>query len=200
MSNQYLGSKPVGFFRRIIGNFIFWIIGWKIEGELPPDPKSVLIFAPHTSNLDAFIMLPALFKLKIHVNWMGKKELFFWPVKRTLIWLGGIPIDRKKHSNVVEHTVKVLAESEKIIIGISPEATRSKTKRWRSGFYHIANYSRVPINYTYIDYPRKVVGLHKGFLPSGDVEKDLEIIREFFKDRLYQGKFSDNVGEIKFKD
>jgi len=200
MSNQYLGSKPVGFIRHILGSFILWIFGWKIEGELPPDPKSVLIFAPHTSNLDAFIMLPALFKMRVHINWMGKKELFFWPIKRTLIWLGGVPIDRKKNSNVVEHTVEVLAESEKMIIGISPEATRSKTKRWRSGFYHIANHSRVPINYAYIDYPRKITGFHKGFLPSGDIEKDLEIIREFFKDRLYQGKFSDKVGEIKFKE
>jgi len=199
MSKEYLGAKPVGIVRQMIGKLIYSLSKWKIEGELPPDQKSVLIFAPHTSNWDAFIMLPALFKLNIHVNWMGKKELFFWPVKQTLIWLGGIPIDRKTKGNVVEKTVEIINQSEKIIIGLSPEATRSKTKFWRSGFYHIANHARIPINFAYIDYPRKIAGFHAGFIPTGDIEKDMEIIRGFFKDKLYQGKFSDNVGEIKFR-
>ena len=199
MTKENLGSKSVDLFRHSIGNLIFWLSGWKIEGEIPADKKSVLILAPHTSNWDAFIMLPALFKMRIHVNWMGKKEIFFWPVKKTLIWLGGIPIDRSVKSNVVENTINIINQAEKIIIGISPEATRSKSKTWRSGFYHIANHSRIPIHFGYLDYPRKVAGFARGFVPSGDIEKDMDIIREFYKDKLYQGKFSDNVGEMKFK-
>ncbi len=89
MSKEIMGSKSVGIVRQFLGTLILKIWGWKIEGEIPADKKSVLIFAPHTSNWDAFIMLPAIFKMRVHINWMGKKELFFWPVKKTLKWLGG---------------------------------------------------------------------------------------------------------------
>ena len=101
--------------------------------------------------------------------------------------------------NVVEHTVEVINQTPKIIIGLSPESTRSKTKNWRSGFYHIANHARIPINYCYIDYERKVAGYAGGFIPTGDIEKDMETIREFFKDKIQKGKISCNVGEIKLK-
>ena len=42
-----------------IGRGLFQLMGWNIDYRLPDDPKMVLIFAPHTSNSDAFHALPA---------------------------------------------------------------------------------------------------------------------------------------------
>ena len=42
---------------------ILWIIRWKIDGEMPPHRKMVVIGAPHTSNWDfplAMVVAPAL--------------------------------------------------------------------------------------------------------------------------------------------
>ncbi|MEE8056712.1 MAG: 1-acyl-sn-glycerol-3-phosphate acyltransferase [Pseudomonadales bacterium] len=71
-------------------------------GEKPQHPKYILIAAPHTSNWDFVLFLMLAFIVRLDVHWMGKEALFPTPIKRLVIWLGGIPIDRSKANNVVD--------------------------------------------------------------------------------------------------
>ena len=56
----------------------------------------------------------------------------------------------------------------------------SKTRSWRTGFYHIAVAAQVPIVLAYMDYERKVSGLGPAFYPSGDLEADIVHIKAFY--------------------
>jgi len=62
-------------------------------------------------------------------------------------------------------------------MAVSPEGTRSKTQRWKTGFYWIAQQAGVPIVMTYLDYPRKLSGIGPVFQPTGDVEADMAAIK-----------------------
>ena len=46
-----------------------------------------------------------------------------------------------------------------MILGISPEGTRQKVKKWKTGFYYIALESRVPILLAGLDYKKKEIGI-----------------------------------------
>ncbi len=176
---------------------IYKLNTWKIEDTLPNDLKMIVILAPHTTNWDFLIMLTAAYSLRIKPQWLGKHTMFKGPLGWFYKILGGIPIDRTKKSNAVEQIVKVINERDQIVIGIAPEGTRSKTKYWKSGFYHIALMAKVPIHFAYIDFPSKTAGVTGGFMPSGDIDADLKIIQNFFADK--RGKFPEKTGEIQFK-
>ena len=162
---------------------ILKIIRWNAIGKELPNPRFVLIGAPHTSNWDFPLMLLAVLKLRLQVFWMGKNTLFSFPFGGLMKWLGGIPIDRSKPNNVVTQITEEFEKNENLIVLIPPEGTRSKVERWKTGFYHIARNAKVPILLGYVDAPKKEAGLADFFDPSGDVEKDLEEIRLFYADK-----------------
>ena len=64
---------------------------------------------------------------------------------------------------------------------ISPEGTRSKNPNWRTGFYRTAVAANVPIVLGYLDYNKKIAGISEIFLPTGDINKDLLFISNFYK-------------------
>jgi 1-acyl-sn-glycerol-3-phosphate acyltransferase len=158
------------------------ISGWRREGELPRFPKFVAITAPHTSNWDLPLALLLAFAFNIKVNWMGKDSLFRKPFGTVFKWLGGIPINRGKSSGMVEKSVQAFRGSERMILIIAPEGTRTKAARWRSGFYHIARGAGVPIVLGYLDYRRKAGGIGPILFPTGDIEGDMKAIRAFYAD------------------
>jgi 1-acyl-sn-glycerol-3-phosphate acyltransferase len=135
--------------------------------------------------------------LNFRVSWMGKDALFRWPYGFAMRWLGGMPIIRHKRHNVVQQMAQTFAEREKLIVGILPEGTRRKRDHWKSGFYYIAQQAGVPILLSFLDYRRKLCYMGPTLTPSGDVEADLKIIREFYKD--VRGKYPKNVSDIRFK-
>jgi 1-acyl-sn-glycerol-3-phosphate acyltransferase len=111
---------------------------------------------------------------------MGKETLFRWPINGFFKWLGGIPIDRSKSKNVVAQSIQHFHENEKLILTIAPAGTRKKVKKWKSGFYHIANGANVPIVLGFLDYRRKVGGIGPVIYPTGNFEADMKTIRAFF--------------------
>ena len=175
---------------RFISVVLLKLIGWKALGEPLEHQRFVLIAAPHTSNWDFPLMLMVVLKLKLRVFWMGKHTLFPFPFGWFMKWLGGIPIDRGAAHNVVSETVRQYAENDELVVLIPPEGTRKKVKTWKTGFYHIASNASVPILMGYVDGSRKVAGFADFFTPTGDLEKDLEDIREFYKD--FKGLNVDN--------
>lgn len=159
-------------------------IGWKLEGELPPCRKFVVILYPHTSNWDlpiGVLCATGLGLFSFEYGFMVKDSVVKAPILGPLIrWLGGIPVDRSATFNAVEQMAARFAERESMMLAITPEGTRKFRPYWKSGFYHIALAAKVPILCTYLDYGRKVGGLGPLLMPTGDVEADLDVLRKFY--------------------
>lgn len=170
------------------------VLGWQFVGEPPDIPKYVLIAAPHTSNWDFMVMLALDFAFKIRCVWMGKEGLFRGHLGPFYRRLGGIPIDRSSRSNVVDQAIRAFQHNERMVMVIPPEGTRRRTDRWKTGFYYIALGANVPLVFGFIDFERRAVGFGPTLMPSGDIQADMAIIRDFYKD--IKGKFPENFGEV----
>ena len=172
---------------------IFIIIGWRVEGRLPNIPKFVAI-ATHTSNWDFPVMLLLAFALRTNISALGKDSLFRWPFGLFFRWCGCIPINRTKSANVVETTIHLFRETERLILVVTPEGTRKKVRYWKTGFYYIAQGAHVPIVLAFIDYRRKAAGIGPMITPTGDIEADIEIIRSFYAQ--VSGKCPEKSGKV----
>jgi 1-acyl-sn-glycerol-3-phosphate acyltransferase len=169
-----------------IGRFYFMLFGWRVEGEQPNVPQCVIIAAPHTSNWDFPLGLAIAFVFRLRLCWIGKRELFRWPLGVLLRWLGGISIDRKTGSDTVTQLAAVFTQQQTCVMAIAPEGTRKKAVRWKSGFYYIALAANVPILCGYFDYSRRVCGLGPLFYPTGDYDADLIKLQDFYA--TFQGR------------
>jgi 1-acyl-sn-glycerol-3-phosphate acyltransferase len=180
--NTVLRAVSIGFLK---------ITGWKVEGKLPEGcTKSVLIAAPHTSNWDLPYTLMVAFALRLNIYWMGKEQLFRFPFRGLMMWLGGIPVCREKASNLVAASSEaIVAADGPLQLVVPPEGTRSKSRYWKTGFYYIAVGAQVPIVMAYMDYSRKVSGLGPIFDPTGDIDADMAAIKAFYAP--FKGKNAD---------
>ncbi len=159
---------------------IMRLIGWRVDGKLPDLPKYVLIGAPHTSNWDFVLFLGVIFTLQANVRFMGKAEIFRFPIGWFFHYCGGIPVDRKKSTGLVEQMVKASNESEKFILTITPEGTRHHVTEWKRGFYYIAKSAGIPIVIAVVDGKHKTVRLRQVFHPTEDIEADMKAIKGVF--------------------
>jgi 1-acyl-sn-glycerol-3-phosphate acyltransferase len=195
MNKSGIGPPRIRKIQVLLGVLFLAVTGWKVAGSVPADmPKFVLVLAPHTSNWDLPFILAVMYALGLKINWFGKKELFAAPFGGVLKWLGGIPIDRSSHQNMVQQTAQTIREREQIVIGIAPEGTRSQSSYWSTGFYYIASLAQVPIVFGYLDYARKVGGLGPVMRATGNIEADMKVIREFYSG--ITAKYPYKVGEI----
>lgn len=165
---------------RLLSNTIMRLAGWRVEGNTPDLPKYILIGAPHTSNWDFVLFLGIIFRLKISVRYMGKAELFNNPFGWFFYWCGGIPVDRKKSTGLVEQMVEVCNRSEKFILVIAPEGTRYHVNEWKRGFHHIAKNAGIPIVMVKVDGNRKTAFVGETFHPTDDIETDMQAIQSAF--------------------
>ncbi|MEE2605355.1 MAG: 1-acyl-sn-glycerol-3-phosphate acyltransferase, partial [Bacteroidota bacterium] len=120
-------------------------MGWKIIGETNPVKKCVMIVAPHTHWLDFFIAIPVRRILNLEINFVGKKELFFFPLNYILKYLGGSPVNRNSKSKTVDLIAEKFSKKDLYRLALSPEGTRKKVNEWKTGFYYIAKKANVPI-------------------------------------------------------
>jgi 1-acyl-sn-glycerol-3-phosphate acyltransferase len=166
---------------RVISKIILKMTGWKIELGMPSGTeKAVLLVAPHTSNLDFFIGRIVFNVLHLKVKFLIKKEVFKWPFGGLLKRMGGIPVDRGRSSNLVGNLAEEFRKKEKLMLVITPEATRKYTKSWKKGFYYIATEAKVPIALGFLDYKNKTAGIKSLFYPTGDLQKDFESIKSHY--------------------
>jgi 1-acyl-sn-glycerol-3-phosphate acyltransferase len=101
--------------------------------------------------------------------------------------LGGIPVDRSEPGDIIDRVVARFRAEERFAVGLSPEGTRRRAERWRSGFYRIAVGAGVPIVLGVIDFGRRELRLDSVFHPSGNFEADLPLIRRVY--RAEQAKY-----------
>lgn len=152
--------------------------GWRVVVEDLPKPPYVFIGAPHTSNWDFLYLMAAVFHLKMDIRWMGKHTLFPYGLGWFMRWLGGIPVNREKAHNMVARMASLIEAEPDTILCIPPEGTRSEVARWKTGFYHIARKAEVPIYMAAIDAGRKELRMLGQFHPSGNLDEDMETIRQ----------------------
>jgi len=183
--------------RHWIANKLLKLFGWRTEGSLADYPKCVVVVAPHTSNWDFPVLVLAAVALRLKVTWMGKHTLFRPPFGWIMRRLGGLPIDRGARHNMVEQAIESFRTHNRQVLAIPPEGTRKRAPYWRSGFYYIALGAQVPIAFGFADYRRKVGGIGGMITPSGDVDADMAIIRDFYSEII--GKRPDQFGEIRLK-
>jgi 1-acyl-sn-glycerol-3-phosphate acyltransferase len=163
--------------------------GWKIVGEVPDEPKIVLVGAPHTSNWDYIFTVLTVYSLGVDIHFVGKQSLFDNPLGGVMRFTGGIPLDRATSEGFVDQMVEEFKERDSFVLAIMPEGTRSRegVVKWRSGFYYIAQGAGVPMVLVIFDYGRKIMHLGPTFWPSGDYEADLAAIQPYFAG--IQGKY-----------
>ena len=154
------------------------LAGWKIEGEIPKDMKRcVMIAAPHTSNWDLPYTLFIAFAFRAPIYWMGKEQIFKAPFKGIMMWMGGVPVDRSKSTNMVQASADQIKEADQMYLIVPPEGTRSKVNKWKTGFYHIAQTAEVPILLGFLDFKRKRGGFLGTFDATGNVDEDIAEIQ-----------------------
>jgi 1-acyl-sn-glycerol-3-phosphate acyltransferase len=179
---------------RGISHVLLRINGWKTVGNLPVVSRYLIIVAPHTSNMDLFYGIIVALVMRLDGRFLAKKELFRFPFGGIMRWLGGVPIDRSSSMNTVDQAVSAFNAHERFILAIAPEGTRKRTRQWKSGFYHIAAGAHVPILLGFIDYPSRRAGAGPLLMPSGDIDSDMKIIRDFYSG--VTGRRADNAGPV----
>jgi 1-acyl-sn-glycerol-3-phosphate acyltransferase len=163
-----------------MGRSAFALSGWHFVGSFPDQPKFVVIVAPHTSNWDFLVGVAALFSLGLQVSFLGKNSLFHGPMGSIMRWLGGIEVDRSVSRDRVAEMIDVFGKHDRLVVGVTPEGTRKRVPRWKTGFYHVARGAGVPIVPVAFDYAKKAVILGEPFVPTGDVEGDIARLRALY--------------------
>ncbi len=169
-----------GAFTRWFGRFLLRLSGWKFVGNFPNEKKFILAVAPHTSNWDFLVGLRIKFAYNLKVNFLAKNSLFKWPIGPILKFLGGIPINRSAPQGFVGQMADNFTEAEELVVVVTPEGTRSKVGKWKTGFLHIAKQANVPVVPMQLDYAKKEVHCFAAQHIDGDVADELINIQSLF--------------------
>ncbi len=158
------------------------LFGWKSILAPPPGKKFVALGYPHTSNWDFIPAIAWAWSTGLQMNFVGKAALFNGLMGPIMRRLGGIPLERDKTKNFVDQIVEIINARDEIALIIAAEGTRKKAEYWRSGFYYMALEANIPIGLAYMDWKKREIGIKQYFMPSGDLEKDFEIIKTYYQD------------------
>lgn len=164
----------------LCGWILYKQLGWRKEVTVEHPKKFIICLAPHTSNWD--FVLGQLYSCAegLRSNYLMKKEWFFWPLGIIFRKFGGIPVYRNQTLNMTDQLAEMAKKAETFCLTITPEGTRSYNPEWKKGFYFIALKAGIPILLYAIDYEQKLIKCTKSIIPSGDVEKDMPKIKEYF--------------------
>ncbi len=173
-----------------VGTCLLSVTGWKVTGQIPDMKKLLVILAPHTSNWDFVYGMAMVLSLKIKIYWLGKHSIFKKGVTRLLKSLGGIPVNRNDSKNIINDVLDIANREGGILIGLSPEGTRKKAEKWKSGFLRMAQSMECPILLVAIDYPSKEISFRELFYPTGDNQRDIEYLKKYYKD--FMGKIPEH--------
>lgn len=191
-------------YRGAVAEIIRWgcsaylgLAGWKMEGDWPRIEKFVLVAAPHTSNWDGINMLAAAAYYRTPLRWMGKKSLTTGPFGWLIRALGCIPIDRSSSNDVVRIVADEMIASQKMVLAVPPEGTRSLARTWKTGFYHIARLAGAPIVIAVLDYGSRTIAIRAILHPGEDADADIALIQSHYRTArgLRGGKFAAGEAE-----
>ncbi|ALJ03964.1 acyltransferase [Pseudalgibacter alginicilyticus] len=171
---------------RWVATFIYFkLLRWRIVGNTnfskDTVKKAVIIAVPHTSWHDFYIGVLLRAIVQVKTNFIGKKELFVFPIGWFFRWLGGAPVDRFNNENKVQAIAKLFDNEEEFRLTLAPEGTRRKVEKWRTGFYYIAKEAKVPIIMFTLDFKNRQNKISEPFYPTDNVEADFKYLYKFFE-------------------
>lgn len=157
-------------------------MGFKEEVSEPLQEKCIIALAPHTSNWDFIIGMLYCRAKGFRCNFLMKKEWFFWPLGILMHKLGGIPVYRDRKTGMTDIVAQQAMKMDTFRLCITPEGTRKPVTEWKKGFYYIALKANLPILLYGLDYRHKTVTCARIFHPTGDADKDMQEIKNYYKD------------------
>lgn len=169
-----------------LAKFIYFkILGWQVVGNTNFSKnsikKAVIIAVPHTSWQDFYIGVLLRSLINVKINFVGKKELFVFPLGWFFRAMGGAPIDRHTKENKVNAIAELFKKKDEFRMTLAPEGTRKKVQEWRTGFYFIAKKANVPIIMVTFDFKNKQNKISEPFYPTDDKEADFKFMYKFFE-------------------
>lgn len=182
--------------QKVFGFLYFKVLGWKADVSVPDLDKYIICSAPHTSNLDLFIGKLFFGAIGRFSGFLMKSDWFFWPLGPIFRWMGGIPVVRSKHTSLTSQIIETAQKSDKFVLCITPEGTRSATPIWKRGFWYIAKGANLPIVLAGVDYEKKTITMTRMIQPSEDVDLDIREIKRYFNN--FKGRHPEKftTGEI----
>lgn len=183
--------------KAFLGRLFLKLWRWTPVGTKPAR-GSVIVCAPHTSNLDYLLMIFTAWTQNMNLSFLGKSQLFKPPLGWLMRATGGIPVDRNAANGLVGQMTEAFAATPDLMLAIPAEGTRSKAEYWKSGFYRIAQSAEVPICLAFIDKSKREVGFGLVFEPSGDIAADMERVRVFYDGKI--GLKHHNFGPVRLRE
>ena len=184
----------------MLKKFCGWLLyqhwGWTKEITVDHPKKYIICLAPHTSNKDFLLGQLYAHAEGWKINFLMKKEWFFWPLGPIFKRMGGIPVYRSKHTSMTDNLAETAKRAETFRLCITPEGTRSLNPEWKKGFYFVALKAQIPVLLYGVDYERRLIQCTKSLIPTGDVDKEMKEIKLYFKD--FKGKHPEKftIGEL----
>ena len=178
-------------------NYIMWrkfcgwllrVMGWTAVEPVVPENKCIILGVPHTTIWDFIISYLYYTSVGGKPYCMVKGELFWGPLGWLLRKMGGIPVDRKKGSNVMLSVIREMKSKEVVHLALAPEGTRKPVKRWKAGFHTIAREVGCPVYMGYFDWKTKRVGRGEKVELTDDAKADLARIQQMYEDMHLVGK------------
>ena len=114
------------------------------------------------------------------INFLGKDSLFKAPFGFFFRALGGAPVNRSESTNLVDAIVTIFNSRKEFRLGLSPEGTRKKVKKWKTGFYFIAKGANVPIVMATLNFGKKEIKISEPYYITDNQEKDFQFFHSFF--------------------
>ncbi|MFY9115706.1 MAG: 1-acyl-sn-glycerol-3-phosphate acyltransferase [Bacteroidales bacterium] len=163
-------------------------MGWTLIGKPVPEPKCIILGAPHTSMWDFVISYLYYTAIGGKAGIFIKSEIFKGPLKPILLKLGGIPVNRGKGTAFVKHMIDAVRNMEHVHLAIAPEGTRQATKKWKAGFHTLAKTLDIPVYIGYFDWGTKEIGIGPRIEITDNAQKDIQRIKQWYIEKGVVGK------------
>lgn len=122
----------------MLQKFCAWMLykrmGWSKDINQPHPNKYIICLAPHTSNWDFLIGQLFSGAEGLKINFLMKKEWFFWPLGPIFRKMGGIAVFRDRHTSMTDNLAETAKRLSSFKLCITPEGTRSLNPEWKKDF------------------------------------------------------------------
>lgn len=176
--------------RRLCRFLLYRVMGWQAEVTVDLPPKYVIALAPHTSNWDFLMGLLYSRAEGFRCEFLMKREWFFWPLGPLFRRMGGIPVQRSRHTSMTDQLASLAQKRAAFGLCVTPEGTRKPVSEWKRGFYYIALKAQLPILLFGLDYGRRRIVCTRSVQPDGGADRQMAEIKEYFRD--FKGKHPEN--------
>ncbi|MDA1075119.1 MAG: 1-acyl-sn-glycerol-3-phosphate acyltransferase [Proteobacteria bacterium] len=162
---------------RHLGRSLLRVMGWQVTGVFPDHAKLIVAVAPHSTNIDWLLSITVIWGLGLKASYLVKHTLFRFPLGGLLQRLGGIPVDRRAAGGMVGQLADRFAAQTQLVLGITPEGTRSGLREWKRGFALIAQSAGVPVLPAILNYRTRTIHFHPVISDVANVDHVMEAMQ-----------------------